>query len=325
MPVEYEYLILKSLSGTASPEEEDVLTAWRKESLFNEQSYQDLRKVFDLRDPTHYPSFDTEQEWLKLEASMNGHRKKEVHRTIPLWLKAAASLLLLVACTFLIREMTRERLVEHVASGEIESIRLHDGTTVWLKPDSRLVHTSSFNDQTREVTLEGAAYFDVHRDPEKPFVIKTEKSTIKVLGTAFMVYADHSDSTVEVEVTEGLVAFAHNDALQEEVKLAAGTKAVLNRHSKRIDVREFATDNVLSWKTKQLVFKKTRLTDVVDAIESYFGVQVTSANPDLLQCRFTGTFPDPQIEEVLEALSVSLNINVIHQDGRYLLQGEGCQ
>jgi transmembrane sensor len=326
IPEEYESLMLKAFSGTATAEEKSALSAWIDASLENRKAYDDFYKLFHLNDDEVLPEFDSDAEWRRLEHSISGKRETTSTGLKELsWLRVAATVLLLAASIFLVREMVRERNIIHESGDDQMVVKLHDGSTIVLKPHTTLTHSTAFNDQSRQVSLQGDAYFDVMSGNPKPFIITADQSSVQVVGTAFMVSANPSREDNIVEVMEGVVKVSFIGSDGETMRLSAGEKAVLDKKSRAMVRKKISTDNILGWRDKKLVFKKTSLDEVVDVVERYFDVKILVTNPLLLDCRFTSTFNDPSVEEVMEALSVSLDMDVLLKDGAYTFDGEGCK
>ena len=84
------------------------------------------------------------------------------------------------------------------------------------------------------------------------------------------------------------------------------------------------SQNVLAWKEKQLIFKRSSLSTVIKNLETYFRIDMEIRNEDISRCRFTGSFSEPTLEEIIEALSVSLDLNIIKKDDIYIVDGNGC-
>jgi transmembrane sensor len=326
MADETESLLLKFLSGTATPEEEKTLIQWRQHSEANQKIFDDYQKIYNVRMSANIPSFNTETEWQKLEnkISKSDVAVPKVFR-MTFWLKVAAAVFALVATIFVLQQMTREKSIVHATGNELATIKLHDGTTVFLNVNSSITHSTDFNRGERLVTLTGEAFFEVHPDKQRPFIVIAGESQIKVLGTSFNVRARPGSPEQQVEVLEGLVSFGVKDHATDMVKLKAGSKGILNKESKQVITKVISPDNILAWKTKKLVFKGTSLDEVLDVVEGYFGIEFLVNNSDLLHCRFTSTFVDPNLEEVLDALSVSLNLDIIKKNTFYSIEGEGCK
>ena len=101
---------------------------------------------------------------------------------------------------------TIQKKSEVVAGKGIRSkLVLPDGTQVWLNSDSRLLYDEAFDGKQREVTLQGEAYFDVTKNPDRPFIVHTSAIDIRVLGTAFNVKSYPAEKTIETTLIHGLV------------------------------------------------------------------------------------------------------------------------
>jgi ferric-dicitrate binding protein FerR (iron transport regulator) len=83
--------------------------------------------------------------------------------------------------------------------------------------------------------------------------------------------------------------------------------------------------NVLAWRSNKLVFKDTPLREIIPVLQNQYHVNVSVATPGILDCLFTSTFEDAALAEVLEAVSLSLDLRYAYRDGKYVLTGEGCR
>jgi ferric-dicitrate binding protein FerR (iron transport regulator) len=83
--------------------------------------------------------------------------------------------------------------------------------------------------------------------------------------------------------------------------------------------------NFRAWQTGRLEFENTRLEQVVSSLEDYFGINIKVQNKKLLDCRFTGTFEQPQLKDVLEVLAVSMQVRYNYAQQHYTFSGRGCQ
>jgi transmembrane sensor len=164
----HEHLILKSLSGSLTPEEGQELRLWLDENPENRLLLEEYRKVWQLSNrPDELPDFQTRQEWQKLESAIQQDRAAAARphpvpsRRSPL-LAIAASLAFLILCAvgLYLFSLDGNRAVIVKESGEemIEFV-LPDGSEVWLNRHSRLTYQQGFNEQERRVELSGEAFF----------------------------------------------------------------------------------------------------------------------------------------------------------------------
>ncbi|HNV52472.1 MAG TPA: FecR family protein, partial [Tenuifilaceae bacterium] len=112
---------------------------------------------------------------------------------------------------------------------------LPDGTTIYLAQNSTITYAKRFVGKSRNVKLEGEAFFDVAKDPEKPFVIETKAASVKVLGTSFNLKSTNS-TNFELSVVEGKVGVNLNSNKNENVVAIAGDK-VMTKDNKLIRER----------------------------------------------------------------------------------------
>jgi transmembrane sensor len=327
-----EQLIIRHLSGSISPEETHVFHSWLNENPENKKIFEEYRQVWALSSPNAAsPDFQTRQEWQRLEITLDeldqpAAKERSLSGNKGWYLKIAASTTLLLLCAALTIYLLNqdEALITRESGGEEIHFALSDGTEVWLNKGSTLSYAREFGTAERVVHLKGEAFFQVTHNPVKPFLVMAEQAKVKVLGTSFNVKARRQDPVAEVLVVTGKVSLATTEADNQEVVLLAGERGVLLK-ARQLVLREPVKDlNRLAWRENKLVFRKTALGEVIDTLEEYFDIQLTVANSELLHCRITSSFDDPQLEEVLEVLRHSLNIRISGEGNAFELEGKGC-
>jgi ferric-dicitrate binding protein FerR (iron transport regulator) len=318
-------LILKSLSGTATEIEKDQLARWISQSSTNRKIWEDYEKVWKLSGQESLPDFNVTAELKKLDAILDqeattAHTLRPLHS---LAFKVAASITLLLVCSFLIYQVVFRTEVITTESGLTKlQVTFPDGSTAWLNERSKITYTSDFENE-RRVEFTGEGFFDVVPNAVKPFIIRSPRSEVKVLGTSFNVRAYEQESEDQVYVVTGKVNLSGGDDGHGLV-LNPGQQGIYNKYTRALSRISETNPNLIAWKSKQLIFKKTSLQEVSETLETYFQISVTVKNPDLQKCRFTGSFQDPTLEEVIEALSIALNLDIVHQNKNYTFEGDGC-
>lgn len=321
-----DHLIVKYLSGIITEEENVELTHWIKASPENEKKFRDYEGIWlssgkELQSRTS----DTAEEWKRLQSSLTDQETKVVSLGTARWLKVAASVVLVAASAFLfyfiaVKEDTH---VWETAGNRMDFV-LQDGSHIWLNENSKLSVPPDFMENERTVELKGEAYFDVAKNPLKPFIIAADELRIKVLGTSFNVKAFEEDSNAEVLVVSGNVSVSLDQGPGQQVMLVAGEKVTFDKGAMQLHKGVNENLNETAWKTKQLLFRKTRVQEVINTVEKYFAVKIIVKNQDLLKCRFTGSFDDPSLQEVLEALTLSLDLTVVREGDAFVVDGKGC-
>jgi transmembrane sensor len=169
-----------------------------------------------------------------------------------------------------------ESLVYHsLTTGKTEPfvLRLPDGSTVHLSYASRLRYPTAFDRARREVFLEGEAFFDIARDPSRPFVVHTEQSAIRVLGTSFDVSAYGNEPKNEIALFHGALVVFHG---KDSVRMKAGQQVSVGGEGLSLGLM---TDSarVLAWKDSCWRFDRTDLPAAVRQIARWH--QMTVMNP----------------------------------------------
>ncbi|WP_421919218.1 FecR family protein [Marinifilum sp.] len=186
-----------------------------------------------------------------------------------------------------------------------KSIVLADGSTVTLNGKAKLVYPGKFEASARIVSLEGEAFFDITKNPNKAFIIAVKGAEIKVLGTSFNVIA--KDDKIEVLVESGKVQFSEIDNNKESVMLEKGDFAILKENS--LNKTLMNDDNYLSWKTKKMVFRGMQLKNVAKVIERTYHVSVQFESDDIARENINTTFDQDPLKDVLDRLCMSLNLS----------------
>lgn len=166
-----------------------------------------------------------------------------------------------------------------VPRGKEFSLRLSDGTQVWLNSESSLVFPVRFGDGPREVTVTGEAYFDVAHDEAHPFVVKTENLSVRVLGTAFNVRAHAADPLTEVVLERGSVRLQTPEGYNL-VRLHPNQRAVFDAAKDDIEVEEIYAEHFVTERYNLVAMKNATIGEIIARIESNYGVRIRIADPD---------------------------------------------
>jgi transmembrane sensor len=219
--------------------------------------------------------------------------------------------------------------------GSRTQIKLPDGTLVMLNADSKLTYPDNFLGNTREVNLEGEAFFEVTHNPEKPFIVHTKLMDIRVLGTVFNVRSYADDNISEASLLKGSIQVTLKNRKDEKIMLVPNEKIsvsnlpvldsiekdtlittsesadILNQPSVSIDKVEYDTKdktaNEVAWTQNKLVFNNEDFEKIVLTLERWYGKQIIIKDDRLKGQRFTGKFKNESLEQVLKAFQLSYN------------------
>lgn len=186
--------------------------------------------------------------------------------------------------------------------GEEAQVRLPDGTLIFLNSASSLVYPASFSKQEkREVSLTGEAYFEVHKDKNHPFIVKSKGQNVEVLGTHFNINAYPNEVSVKTTLLEGSVKV--NDRI-----LKPDEQSILSKEN--LDIREIDAEEVVSWKNGMFLFDDESLNSIMRKIERWYDVEVVfEPNVDQNKLYGGGVSRYDSVSKVLEKLAMAGKIN----------------
>ena len=189
-------------------------------------------------------------------------------------------------------------------AGEIDTLRLADGSTVVLGPGSTLAVGAT----GRETTLDGQAYFDVVHDEARPFVVRTASATLRDLGTSFSVLSDGERGT-RVAVTSGAVDVTVAGSRAGATVLRAGDRAEVTEGRMRVE-RGTVTPEELSWTRGVLELRDAPLSVVAEELRRWYGVKLLVTDSTITDRRVTAAFQDASADELGRVLAAVLATTV---------------
>ena len=162
-----------------------------------------------------------------------------------------------------------------VPYGRTANLTLADGTKVWLNAGSRLVFPLAFESKTREVFLEGEAFFDVRHNEDKPFKVLTQDMKFTVLGTSFNINAYTDNSKTEAVLVNGSLRVENKLTFsKKQVTLKPGQKSAYSASAKHMQVANVDPSYYTAWKEGYLMMRKSSITAVVKRLQRYYHQEV---------------------------------------------------
>jgi len=236
-------------------------------------------------------------------------------RPAPLRIWAAAAAIALVALGVQLwnlrqrssRPTTTAAMAEAVAPlAQRATVTLPDGSRVLLAPESRLRWAPGLRGGTREVSLEGEAFFAVAHDAARPFIVRAAAATARVLGTRFLVRSRAGEGPDQVVVAEGRVLVRPVSGEGGRV-LATGDLGTV-RGGDRLEVRHgVSLDAELDWTDGRLVFQDAPVPAAFARLERWYGMRLVAADTTIAARRFSGTIENLPANELVQALSLALD------------------
>jgi hypothetical protein len=211
-----------------------------------------------------------------------------------------------------------------VPFGQRHSILLSDGTRVRLNSGSKLVFPAEFKGKTRNVFLKGEGYFEVTKNQEKPFVVKTEFIELKVLGTTFNISAYEDEQVVTAVLVEGKVIVNQKDKLfgKSNKELNPGQGCFYSVGTSTSEVRNVDVSDYVSWKDGLFRFKDLPLKEVLGRVHKYYNKSISVEGEDLSNTIISGKLVlSDDFEEVMNYLAKTLEVHYDTKDkNTYILR-----
>ena len=318
----------KFFTNQASPEEVQRILEWFETHAGRKYLQKRLDVDSDLMGRQELKELVSELDSEKLYSAIQGEiRKKRNIFSLQRvdWVgntaKAAAAILVIVSASlfsithenYLANQANEQQpIVFQTAEEENSNITLTDGTQIRLNSHSEIIVAPNYLKGTREVTLIGEAYFDVAHNPNQPFLINANQSSIEVLGTAFNVRSVAGQQNVQVAVVEGRVSFrgAENGHGQEQlsVNLSKNQYGYLDLKNRSMSVDDLAVDNYLAWKSGWLNFEELTMQQVCTQLNRIYSLECSFVDERIMSLQLTAKFSNESLEKTLEVIAMSLEL-----------------
>lgn len=327
-------LIGRVLSGEATEYDYHLLDQWLEEDEENRAIYENYRKIWhDTQVQSAYANED--KVFQKFIDKRDGIKKNRIKSySIPgfmLWKKVgvAAAFLMVGALLYFWttttpvpvqpQEIAPAFIVKENPAGQKSKIVLPDGTIVWLNSESKLSYLADFNDTIRKIELEGEAYFQVVKNPKRPFVVASGKLQTTALGTAFNVKYYPNDAVTTVYLAEGAVKIVDADRPDNFVLLEPGWGVHTEIGSHKLQKFSNEGDEWTGWKDGVLYFDHASMQEVIDACKRWYNVDFSFQGSPSQNWEFSGRFRNEYLENVLKSLCYGKDITFSLQDKHVVL------
>jgi ferric-dicitrate binding protein FerR (iron transport regulator) len=248
---------------------------------------------------------------------LDTERKKECRkRRLAVCFSVLAAIILFFAgavSSTLLKETAKE-ITLITADDNIGEFRLPDGTKVWLNERSRLTYNEKFSRDERRVTLSGEAFFEVMKEPERPFRVMMGNIDVEVLGTSFGASCYKKDSKEEVILKSGSVKVSCADN-NVPITLKPNERLTYSPFDGNICVDTIDVDNLYRWYERYLSFDNARFGDILANIEHRYRVHVKPLTSVSMDKRLSMTIIHEPLEVIMDVMSTLLPIRYeIHND-----------
>lgn len=322
-------LILRQLNGEATDDELLYFNEWLLESSSNFDFFMEIKSVWNTSmtkeiDFNSGKTLDRIHRTLKKESRM---RKFLQHSQ-----SIAASLIiitLLVAFAFyqgqdqmknsLLESNIVLQITKRSNAGEQLRLSLPDGSVVRLNAGSSIQFPDRFDKKERKVVVTGEVFFDVTKNPNRPFIVYSNYVRTTVLGTSFNIRA-FKGKNISVTVATGIVKVAHLDRDKSfEIKLLPNEQVVYKQSNDSFKVNHVDSRDYSSWINGVLKFNNESLVDVALELERWFNVSIEIENIKSVDLKVNGSFKDEKLYNILDGLSYMYNFKYEYKDNRSII------
>ncbi|MGN7823928.1 FecR domain-containing protein [Chitinophaga sp. 22536] len=319
-------IVIRYLEDPDNEQHKQQLNDWIQQDTANLDIFLDMKAMWQGDPLPAASAFDTQNQWLQLNATLEtlpfatisapaaitaSRNTRVFQMKARYWWAAAAVLAIGLTWTWLgpgsYKTITTAQ--------NLDSLHLPDGSMVYINAHSTVRYSRTFGKDNRHIKIDkGEAFFDVVKNDALPFTVDAPDVEVEVLGTAFNVKA--AKAGVKVFVQSGKVSAAYkSNGSGKKVILTPGQEASLARHGNTIDTRFYKkNNNILAWKTRCLTFDDAPLNEVAAALSDFYNVQVNISNQQLNDKKLLATFPNMPLEEVLDIMRKTLQINITYKD-----------
>lgn len=326
----FKSLCIRDLTNNINDDEKKELERLLKESASNLMEYNKLKETWNYSSPIKLNyDISEEEEWNKIisaiaEESFNEKGKRNSISELFGSLFApklqnvfalGTAAIVLITALFLYNTSNTEPILKTISTENNQRLEivLSDGSIVNLNSSSKIEYYENFEEENREVNLEGEAFFSIKKDG-RPFVINTKNAVTKVLGTKFNIWARAEETRVIVK--EGKVSLAEN-IHNKEVILTKGEASKVIKSNNPIKPVKIDTDYMLGWLQGKIVFNNTPLSEITQELERNYSIKIDLTDSELSGYSLTGTFDKEKIDTVLTKICLALNLKYSENNNIY--------
>lgn len=320
MNEQIDIIIAKKLAGEASEEDTRLLDEWLAANAGNKTVYEQVAKAWQRSEELlNGTSFNKSAAWDKVASRITAPIPVKKPKLMPLWVKYASGIAaILLVGLIIMRPGADSGMVTMIADAGNLDVVLPDNSHITLRKGSKLTYPKTFAGNTRNVSLDGEAFFEVHRDEAKPFIIDAQSVDVRVLGTSFDVTCNENDATVTVAT--GKVQMTSKQKTTNYLILTPGEHGVYKKQ--QLTETNIDGANYLYWKTGKLLYENKSLEYILNELSQLQGLNITpdaTMTTDMRQQLINISFNNQTIEEILNELCLVAQCKWQQTDNNYVI------
>lgn len=261
---------------------------------------------------------DTNRAWDKLNARFeqdsliptdqgNNNRKNNARMYMSIAAAFVGIIAIAASLVWGLKDNTSAKMVSVLngVSGNTVVQTLNDGSIIYLNNKTSFSYPEVFASNERKVNLRGEAFFDITRNPQKPFIIETNDAIVEVLGTAFNIKS-YEKNRFELIVERGKVRVTLKNHPEVSQVVVAGEQ--MNLSDNHLIKSKWVDDGSLSWRISRMQFKDETLHNIAKVINANYGSNITIPDAETSNRKLTVTFDNNSLNDILELICLSMDL-----------------
>lgn len=327
-----EQTLIRFFRGQCTPAEERAVRLYLAMDTDEDYVTDCLRAAFPDLEREHDPTItvrELDRVWNGMTDRGIGQLRPQPRRLRRWYPYAAAVIVLVLAGLGIFRfpgkqdNYTDTEIVWQEVSapiGRMKTILLPDSSMAYLFPGTTLEIADNYNGSDRQVRLDGRAFFEVAKQPMKPFTVASGPITTKVLGTVFEVVSSRIEQVSTVILHEGSVAVSRDG--EELARLQPRQRLRYDNAEDGFTVADVGNLQAPLWLSGELAYEQEPLRNVFSDMEKWYGVEIAVSDPQLLGLRVTTGFRNLPIDRVMGMITKSTGLDYIRDGNRIMVSGK---
>ena len=330
-------LIIDYITGRVTPEKFDKLNLWIAASKDNLLYFRNLQEIWYASAPQDKDVFDKELAYKRFQYRVKESKEKKA-LNVPrkfifskrfFQIAASVAIIVMLGSIYFIKDFSSsinpkdEYYSITVPYGAKSKVTLSDSTKVWLNSGTTINYSYIAKDKVRKLVLNGEAYFEVAKMKGVPFIVKTDRLEIKVLGTKFNISSYLEDDQVNVTLLEGLIALNTNND-NNEIRLLPNKSAILDKASNKIEIKNVDGSISNQWSEGIIIFDDEKLVQIVCRLEREYNVKIDLTNVSSTDSRYYGVFNKNQsINSIFDIITLNHKLQYQRKGDTIMLSTTG--
>lgn len=307
-------LLNRFINGKTTPEEEQMLLEWLHNSDYKERIMNFYTLKWEKTSGKRLPIEVQIRIFRKIKKQI---RQRKITHNLWKWISYTAVAVFCITLGigthwFYTQKASTSNLLEYVVSadnGQRASIKLPDGTKIWLNSHSKLYYNSDYGVKERIVFLSGEAYFEVSKDTLHHFLVNAGDMKIEALGTSFNVKAYEEDNELITTLFEGCVRTAVG---KKSVILSPKESAVFNKSEHTLSINHPINSSYARlWRTNELAFSGESLEEIALLLNRMYNIKVLFLSQKIKSYSFSGVIKNNSLDNIFEIISLTAPITYV--------------